>query len=364
VSGAVADGRRATTSHVMQRRLLACLALATGLVSASGAHSFDPARVELVVSGRVLDMNGEPFVGALTVTIDVRSAAPEDWMYRLPNDRELFTVTTDADGRFAAQRSVDLHFVYYQSGQVLVQPHAHDGSVLERDAAVTNAFAALGWRAERAFARDRETVALELGEFTFAPAPAVARVRFTSLHPTLEVGAKCFTPMNGSGTWREATLRTVATNRWVEFHSWSDQPYVAFEGRAGPRETFFGGHVPREREREFTCTPTSSVTFAIGDELMWDGTLELFATSDGHARRLVEEAREWAWPDSGAPPVLHTWFRADASRTARPVRLFDALPDGEYRAAYRAHGADESEEPLAVADFTVPHVGWIALAPP
>ncbi len=364
MSGAVAGARRAATPHVMQRRLLACLALAAGVVSTSGTPTCEPASVELAVSGRVLDTNGEPFVGVLDVTIEVRSAAPQNWMYRLPYDMELFTATTDTEGRFAAQESVDDHFVYYRSGRVLVQPRAHDGSFLQLDAVVANPFAALGWCAECALVRDDETVALELGEITLAPAPAVARVRFVSQHPSLEVGAKSFTPINGSGMRRGASLSTVAANRWIAFHSWSDEPYVAFEGRAGPRETFFGGHVPLGGEREFTCTPTSSVTFAIGDAFMWDGTLELFTASDGHARRLEAEAREWALKESGAPPTLHTWFRADASRTARPVRVIDALPDGAYRAVYRAHGAADDEEPLATADFTAPHVGWIALAPP
>jgi hypothetical protein len=345
----------------MQRRVLACLVLATAFVSTSGAPASESASVELAVSGRVLDMDGEPFVGAFAVWVDVRSSAPEDWMYRLPEQRYWIDAATDDRGHFATTRKVKLSFVYYDRASVLVLPRAHDGSILERDEAVANAFVARGWSAEREVVRDGNDVFLDLGEFAFAPAPVVAHVRFASQHPTVDVDATCLTPGYGSFVRNRVETRTVATNQWIEFRSWSTETHVEFVGSAGPRETLFPSSVECGDEREIVCVPTSSLSFAIDPRLPANGWVALHPIDDGHARRLVREWREASGVLEAGPPRLRETFDVDWSRVPRPVREVGNIPDGRYRVEYWPDDINEAPAVLAETEITAPHVGWIEL---
>lgn len=356
-------GRRSATQVVSIG-----VALVVTLMACVAGFAGESRWVALRLSGRVVDMNGEPFHGTARVVLRANSLAPEtadaSGRERAPTILEWLEVQTDATGAFATTHRVDAGLARCEDCTIRLLPRSTSGTYLAYDEAVANAYTSRGWFGARAIEHSvAGELLVALDSVALEPAPTVGRLRIASRYPLVALGAYGLDRSVTNGSLPPVPLRDVATNTWLEFHSWSTWDDFGFECETGARETLFVTCFERAAERDLECVPTCALIVAVDPLLPANGVVELVPTSDGHARRLVARRLQ-----SGPTPPAHPDFRPDVYAangygTSPLVRHFPELPDGTYRAEYWPRHADEHTTPLAVAEFTVPHVGWIALTP-
>lgn len=364
-------GRRARRRSVGVRTAL-CVLLALGSAACRAAApapiADEPARRtppnEFVAHGRLVDADGQPFVGAFEcfVVQSRRTSASN----HVSSGVMCRPITAELDGAFTVEwrddaraPKLDPRGVFefrfaplFADGQTRFHARAYPDPLEARCASIVARFQ----RADDGGERPRN-FAVDLGAVRFDPAQRVASVRIVSSdHATADV-----TVFRGDDSPEWEALQRIPTNTWVDFHCADLAHEFRIEGELAPNVV-----IPRtsiERCGALEIVPRWTQDLEVRLELAKDVGHALLFEERGH-RRYTDEMD--AIPDDAPIPARYEALRVsggivESLEDGRRVFVFEHCFDGSYVLELLDTGDFVSAGTVRIVTFDVPHEGPVVV---